>query len=48
MCLSRPFVTLFQSWPLWIQLGLITLFVFVPCVVVAFFAAQALNQAYYG
>ena len=46
--LCGPCLDTYESLPLWVQAVVTTIFVFIPCIEVAFFVAQALTQAYYG
>ena len=47
-CLFAPCLSTYEALPIWGQVVVVFFFVFIPCLVFAFFAAQALDQAYYG
>ena len=46
--LCGPCLATYEALPIWGQAVVIFIFVFIPCLVLHFFAAQALDQAYYG
>ena len=47
-CLFAPCLSTYEALPIWGQVVVVFVFVFIPFMVLAGFAAQALDDLYYG